>query len=267
MIDEGKRNVLGVGISAIDYEAAVDSIFAAAHASRTLKVTALAVHGVMTGVLNPEHRWRLNRFDIVTPDGQPVRWALNLLHGTRLRERVYGPELMARVCKRAARENVPVFLFGSRADVLKGLRRRLKELAPGLTIAGARASLFRATTAAEKQEIENEIRASGAKIVFVGLGCPRQEVWAHEYAGALGCPTLTVGAAFDFHAGILSQAPVALQNVGLEWLYRLVREPRRLWRRYLLLNPAFLTLFAFQAMGLVSFTDNGSPPTEAMNYG
>jgi len=267
MIDAGKGNILGVEVSVIDYDAALEAIFDAAHSGKALKVTALAVHGVMTGALDHEHRWRLNRFDIVTPDGQPVRWALNLLHGTRLRERVYGPALMGRVCKRAAREGLSVFIFGSRPEVLETLRTELIKLAPGLVIAGARGSLFRPTTPAEKAEIENEIRASGASIVLVGLGCPRQEVWTHEYADAIGCPILAVGAAFDFHAGTLKQAPTVLQNLGLEWFYRLLREPRRLWRRYLLLNPAFLTLLACQALGVMSFADKGSPPTNAMNYG
>ena len=231
MINVGKRNVLGIGVSVVDYDGAVDAVITAGRNQAPLKVTALAVHGVMTGAMNPEHRWRLNRFDLVTPDGQPVRWALNLLHRASLQDRVYGPELTLRVCARAAQEGLPVYLYGSRPDVLERLEASLSKRFPDLIICGSRPSLFRTSSAEEKAEIADEIRKSGARIVLVGLGCPRQEVWAYEYADMLGLPVLAVGAAFDFHAGLLPQAPRALQDRGLEWLYRLVQEPRRLWRR------------------------------------
>lgn len=262
-----KGNVLGVGVSIVDYDKAVDAIVEAAREHKPFKVASLPVHGIMTGALNREHRWRLNHFDMITPDGQPVRWALNSLHGAGLRERVYGPELMARVCKRAARDGIPVFLFGGRPEVLPKLREELVKMAPGIKIAGSRAALYRRATEAETDEIESHIRESGAKIVFVGLGCPRQETWIHEFSEKLGVPTLAVGAAFDFHAGAVKQAPPVLQDRGLEWLYRLAKEPRRLWRRYVLLNPAFLTLWALQALGLRSFSDVGSPPTTTENFG
>jgi N-acetylglucosaminyldiphosphoundecaprenol N-acetyl-beta-D-mannosaminyltransferase len=261
-----KRNILGVEVSLVDHESAVAAVIAAAESGRALKLTALAVHGLMTGALDPEQRWRLNGFDIVTPDGQPVRWALNLLHGAGLADRVCGPDLTLRVCEEAARRGISVYFYGSRLDVLDRLGGRLKERFPGLVIAGLRPSLFRRSTDVEKLEIAAEIRRSGAGIVFAGLGCPRQEVWAHEYAGLIDRPVLAVGAAFDFHAGLLAQAPPLMQRWGLEWLYRLAQEPRRLWRRYLLLNPAFLTLLAAQAMRLASFRDQGVPPRRPENY-
>lgn len=266
MRNDGKRNVLGIGVSCIDYEGATAAIVAAAKDRRPLKVTALAVHGIMTGVMDSEHRWRLNLFDIVTPDGQPVRWALNLLHRCGLRKRVYGPDLTLDVCRAAAAEGLSVYLYGSRPEVLSELQAKLGEKIPALQIAGARPSLFRKSTREEKAGIVEEIRASGASIVLVGLGCPRQEVFAYEYADALSCPTLAVGAAFDFHAGLLKQAPAAFQDRGLEWLYRLVQEPKRLWRRYVLLNPAYVVLFAGQFVGLLPFKDAGTAPVLDVGY-
>ena len=266
MIDRGKKNVLGIGVSAIDYDGAVRRVIDAARQRKALKVTALAVHGVMTGALDPAHRWRLNSFDIVTPDGQPVRWALNLLHRSGLKDRVYGPNLTLKVCERAAAENLPVYLYGSKPEVLEKLRENLTDTFPNLKIAGARPSLFRKSTFEEKLQIAEEIRASGAAIVLVGLGCPRQEIFVYEYAEMLQMPALAVGAAFDFHAGLLSQAPRFLQDRGLEWFYRLVQEPRRLWRRYVLLNPAFLSMLFAQATRLHRFSDRGVEPDNGENF-
>ena len=267
MIDRGTHNVLGVRIAAVDYEAAVGRVIEAAHARRPLTVSALAVHGVMTGVLDRAHRHRLNRFDLLVPDGHPVRWALNALHRTALPDRVYGPNLMLRVCERAAAEGLPVFLYGSTPDVLAGLRRNLGERFPTLVVAGSAPSRFRRLTPAERDEVAAEVRGSGAAITFVALGCPRQEVFAYEMREPLGMPVLAVGAAFPFHAGVLPQAPRYLQDRGLEWLYRLTREPRRLWRRYLLLNPAYLTLLACQLARLRTFPPDGPPPTGELLYG
>ena len=266
MIDRGKNNVLGIGVSAIDYDGAVDAIVAAAREGRSFKAAALAVHGVMTGVLDREHRWRLNRFDLIAPDGQPVRWAMNLLHRSKLKDRVYGPNLMLEVCYRAAKDGLPIYLYGSRTEVLELLETNLKRKFPDLVIAGTRSSLFRRSTDAEKRQIAREIEETGARIVFVGLGCPRQEVWVHEYADMLTCPSIAVGAAFDFHAGLLKQAPQWMQERGLEWLYRLVQEPRRLWRRYLYLNPLYVALFVAQMISPSLFGDIGTKPKDSENY-
>lgn len=253
MRDDGKRNVLGVEVSAVDYEGAIEAVVAAARARRGMAVSALAVHGVMTGVLDATQRYRLNHLDLVVPDGQPVRWALNLLHGTRLKDRVYGPKLMLKLCARASQEGLPVYLYGSRPEVLEALRARLGRRFPSLVIAGARPSRFRRLSPAEKQEVVEEIRGSGAVLTFVGLGCPRQEVWAYEYRDALRMPVLAVGAAFDFHAGTVAEAPEALQAAGLEWAFRLFREPKRLWRRYLYLNPLYVAFVGLQWLHLRHF--------------
>jgi exopolysaccharide biosynthesis WecB/TagA/CpsF family protein len=268
MIDRGKHNVLGVRVDAVDYEAAVEKIIAAARDRRPLAVSALAVHGVMTGVLDPEHRHRLNAFDLIVPDGQPVRWALNLLHRAKLPDRVYGPNLMLKVCERAAVEGLPIFLYGSTGDVLAALRENLGKRFPKLRVTGLRPSLFRQMTPAERDDLAAEIRDSGAAMTFVALGCPRQEVFAYEMRERLGMPLLAVGAAFPFHAGKLSQAPKFYQDRGLEWLYRLTREPRRLWKRYVLLNPLYLTLLFAQLVRLRTADPDRTPvPEGELLYG
>jgi exopolysaccharide biosynthesis WecB/TagA/CpsF family protein len=268
VIDLGKHNVLGVRVDAVDYEAAVNRIVQAAHARQPCAVSALAVHGVMTGVLDPPHQHRLNHLDLIVPDGQPVRWALNLLHRTGLRQRVYGPELMLRTCAAAAREGLPIFLFGGTPDLLAKLSDNLVARYPSLKIAGMRHSRFRRLDAQERAELVREIQQSGARITFVGLGCPRQEVWAYEFRNDLSMPILAVGAAFNFHAGVLAQAPEFLQRHGLEWAYRLFREPLRLWRRYLLLNPMYLALLFSQKLGLRTFDPYATPaPREPIMFG
>ncbi len=268
MIDKGKKNILGVNINAVDYEAAAAKIIEAAKAKRGMSVTALAVHGVMTGVMDATQRYRLNTFDLIVPDGQPVRWALNALHKAALPDRVYGPTLTLKVCEAAAKEGLPIYLYGSRQEVIDKLKVNLTQKFPGLKIAGSQPSRFRQTTAEEKDQIAHEIRESGAAITMVGLGCPRQETWAYEYREALGMPILAVGAAFDFHAGTLAQAPSRMQNMGLEWLFRLIKEPRRLWRRYVILNPQYVTLLLLQATKLKRFDPaDTTPPTAEMRYG
>lgn len=268
MIDRGKVNILGVNLSAVDYEAAVAQIIDAATQRRPLGVSALAVHGVMTGVMDPAHRHRLNALELVVPDGQPVRWAMNRLHGTGLADRVYGPNLMLKCCAAADENGLPIFLFGGTAQLLQSLQKRLQQQFPTLQIAGTQPSKFRTISPAEKQELIDTIRTSGAAITMVGLGCPRQEVWAYEFKDSLQMPVLAVGAAFNFHAGELAQAPETMQRLGLEWLYRLSREPRRLWQRYLFLNPYYVSLLTLQALKLRRFDPQATtPPAGEVLYG
>lgn len=267
MRDLGKCDLLGVLIDAVDEDAAVDRIFRAAKDGVPYGVTALAVHGVMEGVDDPEQRHRLNELELVTPDGQPVRWALNLLHGTRLPERVYGPKLMMRVCREAATLGLPIFLYGNRRPVLDALTARLLERFPDLQVAGTAPSLFRRTTDEEKAAICDAIRGSGAAITFVGLGCPRQEVFAYEYREKLGMPVIAVGAAFDYHAGALQEPPEWMQRAGLQWLYRLAQDPRRLWRRYTVLNARYAWRLGARLAGFGPRAAPTPPPREPLNYG
>ncbi len=267
MPDKTKHSILGVLVDSLDYDSATNRIINAAKRHESLSVTALAVHGVMCGVLDPEQKFRLNHLDIIVPDGQPVRWALNMLYKSRLSDRVYGPNLMLKVCERAAREGLPIYLFGSKSLVLQILKQNLLAKFPDLRIAGMQPSQFRRLTPEEKTAVAAEIRDSGARIVFVGIGCPRQEVWAYEFRSALGMPLIAVGAAFPFHAGELLQAPPWMQKAGLEWLFRLSVEPRRLWRRYVLLNPLYLFLLTLQLSRLARFKSDGRKPSAEMLYG
>jgi N-acetylglucosaminyldiphosphoundecaprenol N-acetyl-beta-D-mannosaminyltransferase len=246
MIDNGKRSVLGVLVDVVDYDAAVARVLAAARDQRPMALTALAVHGVMTGVADLAHAARLNSFDLVTPDGQPVRWALNRMHRAGLSDRVYGPTLTTRVLAGCAAEGLPVFLYGSTASTLHRLTDRLADEWPDLKIAGTEPSKYRTAVVGEAEEIAGRIRSSGARVVLVGLGCPRQEMFAYAMRRHLDAPLLAVGAAFDYHAGLLRTPPAWMQRAALEWLWRLGLEPRRLWRRYLLLNPAYLARFVAQ---------------------
>lgn len=267
MPNAGKRNVLGILMNIADYEGAVDFVVRAARERRGAAISAVAVHGLMTGVLNREQKFRLNHFDLLVPDGQPVRWVLNWLYRAGLRDRVYGPTLTLEICASAAGEGLPVYFYGSTTEVLVSLRRNLEARFPGLLIAGMEPSKFRRLSPDEKIELATRIRASGAAVAFVGLGCPRQEAFTYEFRDHLQMPILAVGAAFPFLAGIAPQAPHWMQDAGLEWLFRLLTEPRRLWRRYLLLNPAYVFLVAIQALGVWSFSTNGQSPTHDLLFG
>ncbi len=267
MHNAGKRNVLGILIDVVDYQGAEDAIIRGAVERKTMSVSALAVHGLMTGALDREQKFRLNQFSLLVPDGQPVRWALNWLHRAPLRDRVYGPNLMLRVCARAAAEGLPVYFYGSTPETLLSLKESLQLRFPGLVIAGSESSQFRRLSLIEREQLAERIRSSGAAIVFVGLGCPRQEVFVYEFRELVSMPLLAVGAAFPFLAGIVPQAPLWMQKFGLEWLFRLWSEPRRLWRRYLFLNPTYLFLLSLQILGLSEFRTDGQSPVRELLYG
>ena len=254
MIDEGKHSILGININAVDYEYAVDRITTAAKNKEACSVSALAVHGVMTGFLDRVHARRLNGLDLVVPDGQPVRWALSWLHGKKLPDRVYGPNLTLKVAESLTKEGMSIYLYGSKEETLTKFAHNLSRMYPGFKIAGMEASKFRRLSESERQELAQRIKDSGANAVFLGLGCPRQETWAYEYRDLLDIPILAVGAAFDFHAGTLPQAPKWMQDAGLEWFFRLTQEPKRLWQRYAILNPLYLWNIFQQYSGLRKFS-------------
>jgi N-acetylglucosaminyldiphosphoundecaprenol N-acetyl-beta-D-mannosaminyltransferase len=259
LIDRGKVDIVGVDIDVVDYDGAVARIMAAGIDRRALKVSALAVHGVMTGVDDPEHLSRLNRFDLVTPDGQPVRWAMNWLYKAGLLDRVYGPNLTLDVCRAAVVADRSVYFYGSTPDTLVHLERRLPTLVPGIRIAGTAPSTFGRSSPEELDAVAQLVRSSGASICFVGLGCPRQEVFVYENADRLGMPTIAVGAAFDFHAGLQPEPPQWIQRAGLQWLQRLMRSPRRLWRRYVILNPRYAARVIAQRLGRPRVPSSAEP--------
>jgi exopolysaccharide biosynthesis WecB/TagA/CpsF family protein len=239
-----KVDVFGVGLSVTDYESATHEIIAAATARRSLGVTALATHGLMEAAGDPVFRRQVNELDLVTPDGQPVRWAMNALHGAGLEERVYGPDLVGHVCARAEREQVSVYLYGSTTETCRAFVAALGRRFPRLVVADVQPDRFREATAEERRADIERINRSGAGVVLVGRGCPRQERWVHDHLGEVNAAMLAVGAAFDYHAGTLRRPPAWMQRHGLEWLFRLVQEPRRLWRRYLVYNARFMVAFA-----------------------
>jgi N-acetylglucosaminyldiphosphoundecaprenol N-acetyl-beta-D-mannosaminyltransferase len=267
MIDRGKRNLLGVLVDAVDYDAAVARIIAAAEERRGYTCTALAVHGVMSGVLDREQRHRLNALDLVTPDGQPVRWGLNMLHRTRLRDRVYGPNLLLALCEAAAQRDLSIYLYGGRPQVVDELRERLRGRFSGLEVAGAEPSRFRRLNATERDDLLVRVSDSGAALLFVGLGCPRQEVFAYECAVDLSMPVVAVGAAFDYHSGAMTEPSPRTQRLGLQWAHRLSQEPGRLWRRYLGLNLLYVLLLVAQLAHLWHPRPAGTSPAERLNYG
>lgn len=267
MRDYCKTNIIGILIDAVDYKAATEFVLYAAREKRGAAVSALAVHGLMTGVLNGEQKFRLNHFDLVVPDGQPVRWAMNWLHGAGLSAPVIGRNLTLNLCARAAAEGLSVYFYGSTPEILRSLKQSLEEKFPSIRVAGMESSRFRQLNPEEKPRIAAAIRESGASIVFVGLGCPRQEVFAYEFRNLLNVPIVAVGAAFPFLAGKLPKAPQWMQDRGLEWLFRFGSEPRRLWRRYVLLNPAYMMLVTLQRLGLSRFSTTGEPPSQELLYG
>jgi N-acetylglucosaminyldiphosphoundecaprenol N-acetyl-beta-D-mannosaminyltransferase len=235
-----KVDLFGVGVSVTDYAEATAAVLRAAVRGEPAVVTAHAVHAIVTASGDPDLRAKVNTFELVTPDGQPVRWAMNLLHRVGLKERVYGPELTLRLCRAAAEAGVSIYLYGGTPEVLEKLTANLLRLCPGLQIAGAEAPPFRKLTPAEDAAVVERVNASGAGLFFIGLGCPKQDLFAHDHRDSIRAVQVCVGAAFDFHAGVKPMAPAWMQKRGLEWLYRLVKEPGRLWKRYLVTNSIFL---------------------------
>jgi N-acetylglucosaminyldiphosphoundecaprenol N-acetyl-beta-D-mannosaminyltransferase len=205
------------------------------------------VHAVMAAAEDPGLRGALLRSSVNVPDGQPLVWAMSAL-GHRLESRVYGPELMMRACARAAKSGQRLYLYGGRNQGgLVQLALNLRQRYPGVKIVGGYSPPHRPLSDEEEAAVVDEINRAGADVVWVGIGVPKQEKWMARMRARLNAPVLVgVGAAFDFHAGLVPQAPSWLQEAGLEWAYRLAHEPRRLWRRYVRYNPRFLQAFAVQ---------------------
>jgi N-acetylglucosaminyldiphosphoundecaprenol N-acetyl-beta-D-mannosaminyltransferase len=243
-----KHDVFGVHVSATCYDEVVQKVIAAASSKQPALIDFMPVHGLIPAVQDRKHLARLNQFEIVAPDGQPVRWALNYFYKAGLTDRVYGPELTWRLCRAAAEAGIGIYLFGSTDEVLEKLQKRLLEAFPKLHIAGAESPPFRPLTAEEDAAAVERINASGAGLLFLGTGSPRQEVFAFEHRDSIHAVQLCVGAAFDFHAGTKKIAPPWMQKRGLEWLFRLTQEPGRLWKRYLTMNSRYVMMFACKAL-------------------
>ncbi len=246
------RSILGMRADATSYPEASSQVLNWARARQSRYVAVATVNNVMEAYDSPHFRAIMNAADLVTPDGMPLVWGLRLL-GIRGASRVYGPDLTPCVLQAAERERVPVAFYGATDAVLKRLLGAVRRRYPGLEIAYACAPPFRPLSEEEDRAATARINASGARILFVGLSTPKQEVWMAAHRGRVAAVMLGVGAAFDFLAGVKRQAPRWMMGAGLEWLFRLASEPRRLARRYLRHNPRFLVLFLGQLCGLLEF--------------
>ncbi len=248
-----KRRLLAVDLSVTEYSEATAAVCDAAEQQLGGAVGAISIHGIVHATRKPVYADYLNSLEMATPDGQGSRWALNWLYGVGLRDRVYGPQLMLHICREAAVRGLSVYLYGSTPQVLVRLQERLAHSCPALRIVGSHSPPFRPLTPAESTADLDRIRRSGAKVVFVGLGCPRQEVWIAENRSALSAVLVSVGAAFDFISGNKPQAPSWAQKIGLEMAYRALTEPRRLGPRFLSTSPAFVFFVILQKLGLPHF--------------
>lgn len=241
------RRVVGLRVQATSYDDASDRIVEWARAGEARIVTVNSVNNVMTAHDDPAFALLSNEADLATPDGMPLVWALRRL-GVPSATRVCGSILMPRVLDKAEAGGVPVGFYGGTPEVLAMLEGVVAERWPRLQVAYRYSPPFRALSEVEDRRVTDDIRDSGARILFVGIGCPKQEVWMSRHRERLPVVQVGVGAAFDFLTGYKRQAPVFVQNAGLEWLFRLVSEPRRLWSRYMRQNPRFMWLLARQIM-------------------
>ena len=234
-----KRLVLGSTISLTSYVDAAQDVARWVPAGESRYVCAANVHMLMEAWDSPSFRDVVNNADIVTPDGMPLVWMLRA-KGEKEQERVYGPTLMLHVLEAAAQENISVGFYGGNAETLEKLIKRMQAQYPRLSVGFSYSPPFRVLSPAEDEQIIQKIRQSDVRILFVALGCPKQEQWMAARCGRINAVMLGVGAAFDFHAGTVRQAPSWMQTLGLEWFFRLLQEPKRLWKRYFFHNPRFV---------------------------
>ncbi|WP_110885304.1 WecB/TagA/CpsF family glycosyltransferase [Deinococcus yavapaiensis] len=230
-----------------DYAAAARQVVDWARTRESKVVCVANVHMAMETHDDAAFRQIVNAADLVTPDGMPLVWSLKAL-GAKTASRVYGPTLTLHVCEAAAKAGVKIALYGGTPESLDAFEATLQQRIPNIDVACKIAPPFRPPTPEEDERDTRLLAESGAGIVFVGIGCPKQERWMAAHKGRVPAVMLGVGAAFDFHSGRVKQAPAVLQNLGLEWAFRLAMEPRRLWRRYAKHNPRFVALFARQLL-------------------
>jgi len=236
-------------VDATSYDDASRRVAQWALEERSAYICVATVHMTMEAFDSAAFRRVVNGAALVTPDGRPLVWALKLL-GVRGASQVRGTDLTTRVAQWAARDKIPIGLYGGTPELLQEFVQVLNTRFPGLHVVCQIAPPFRQLTSEEDEEVTQEIVASGARILFVGIGCPKQEWWMRAHKNRIRAVMLGVGAAFDFHTGRVRQAPRWMQVIGLEWLFRLLMEPRRLWRRYAKHNPRFVVLFLMQLLGL-----------------
>jgi exopolysaccharide biosynthesis WecB/TagA/CpsF family protein len=245
-----KRKLFSVNYSITNYEAASDYIVEKAIAKESYGVSALAVHGLIESVKNKTFREYLDKIELIVPDGQPVKWALNSFYKVHLKDRVAGPILTKNVLAKADRYNMRVYLYGSTKPTLERMSLYIHKNFPNVIICGIHADRFRDATPEEDLEDIKKINETEPNIVLIGRGCPRQEKWVAQHIGKIPAPMMAIGAAFDFFAGNINHAPLWMQNSGLEWFYRLIQDPKKLWKRYLKTNIHFIYLFFLCKLGI-----------------
>lgn len=231
--------VLDSFIDAIDWDECTQRIIGWGIKHESRYICLCNAHSLVTASRNEAFRKAINNADMATPDGAPVAWMLRRL-GFPEQKRINGPDLMWEYCVVAEQSCCKIFLFGSRPETLEQLIKRLRSTFPRIYICGALSPPFRPLTQEEDRAMVDTINDSNPEVVFVALGCPKQELWMAEHRGRINAVMIGVGAAFDFHSGTLRRAPRWMQSAGLEWMFRLCMEPARLWKRYLVTNSIFL---------------------------
>jgi N-acetylglucosaminyldiphosphoundecaprenol N-acetyl-beta-D-mannosaminyltransferase len=248
--NHARANILGVGVSAIDPDFALGCIDTWIENDQREYVVVSTVHTIMECQKSPLLRTAVNNAGMVTPDGMPLVWLANWESDYPVK-RVYGPDLMLAVCERSLQRGYKHFFYGGAAGVPELLADKLKTRYPGLQIAGTYSPPFRRLSSKEEGRVNEMINEANPDIVWVGLGTPKQDLWMAKHRPGLNAPVIiAVGAAFDFHTSRLPQAPPWMQQNGLEWLFRLLQEPTRLWYRYLVYNPWFILKIIQQKIGL-----------------
>ncbi len=246
-------NILGVGISALNLKTALEESGLLLDQGGTGYICVTGVHGIMEAQHDERFRHILNGSFLATPDGMPTVW-LGRFHGFSKMSRVYGPDYMLGLCERSVEKGYRHFLYGGKEGVADALRQELLNKFPGLQIVGTFTPPFRPLNDVEEIELRNQLQLLQPDILWCGLSTPKQELFMHTYQGRLPVKLMVgVGAAFDLLSGNLSEAPNWMKQSGLQWFYRLIKEPRRLWRRYLLNNPKFIWLTTLQLCRLRRF--------------
>lgn len=245
-------SVLGSYIDALSWDEAINTIFSWGQNHESRYVAICNVHSVVTALQDKTHSNILNAADMATCDGMPITWSLRKL-GYQTQQRINGPDLMWKYCEVAEKAGQKIYFYGSTDDTLRLLKTKLDASFPALKIAEMYSPPFRELTEIEDTEIVKRLNDSGANVIFIGLGCPRQELWMHQHRGKINAVMIGVGAAFNYHAGTIQRAPLWMQNAGLEWLHRLASDPRRLWKRYLVTNSIFIVAIAAQLLKLKKF--------------
>lgn len=241
--NDEREVIIGTWVSRLTWDRAVNTIIGWAQARTSRYVCVSNVHAVVTARSDNRLRAAINGADMATPDGMPLAWLISK-RGDTHQERISGTELTHKICAEAARHGVPIYLFGSTGDTLRKLQATLLGQYPQLTISGSYSPPFRPLSQAEDDEVVGRINSLSPGIVFVGLGCPKQEIWMAEHRGRIHGVMIGIGAAFEFIAGTVRRPPLWMQKTGMEWLGRLLMEPRRLWKRYFVTNSIFIALVA-----------------------